>query len=68
MEHSFNDKLKRPLIHLDWDNYGYWDKRRRTLALVLFGVLFIGAMVFVIPMFGGEAEQMQAVDETFTIN
>jgi hypothetical protein len=66
MEHSFNDKLKRPPIALDWDDRAYWNKRRTILALSLLGILFISAMMFVSLIFGSEAEQVQAVDRLFT--
>jgi hypothetical protein len=59
-------RLKRPRIALDWNNRGYWGRRRTILALLLAGILFIGTAVFVGSMFGSEAEQVQAVDELFT--
>lgn len=59
-------RLTRPRIQLDWNNPRYWDKRRSILALLMLGILFIGAMVLVSLKFGSEAEQVQAVDELFT--
>jgi hypothetical protein len=59
-------RLKRPRIALDWNNSGYWDKRRTVLALLLMGILFLGTMVVIGSKFGSEAEQVQAVDKLFT--
>jgi hypothetical protein len=59
-------RLKRPRITLDWNNPGYWDKRRTVLALLFMGILFLGAMVVIGSKFGSEAEQVQAVDLLFT--
>jgi hypothetical protein len=59
-------RIKRKPLQLDWNNRGYWNKRRSILALVVVGILLIGATMFVSSMFGSEAEQVQAVDQLFT--
>jgi hypothetical protein len=66
MEHSFNDKLKRPRIVLDWGDRAFWNKRRTALGLIFLGILFIGALMFASSKFGTEAEQVQAVDALIT--
>jgi hypothetical protein len=59
-------RIKRKPLQLEWNNRGYWNKRRTILALVLLGILLIGTTMFVSSMIGSEAEQVQAVDELFT--
>ena len=57
-------RLKRPKIRNGFERE-YWNRRKSILALLLMGILFIGAMVLVGLRFGSEVEQVQAVDELF---